>query len=164
MTSESVANLVDITSNVLRYRECARHVYNSYFNDLDLGSAFFEPVNDGLFIGIALCEANANVVKSEEGFYPQIAVKYEIPPPGLQVMHEVKEGPSRTNWPTIRFHRDDGTLAYVGFFDFCNDGEQRDLRYVRARALDVPEHPTVNGRDVLIATEFAKFFLLREKN
>ena len=163
MTSERVAKLVDITSDVLRYRECARHVYNTYFKDLDEGSAFFEPVDDGLFIGIALCEADTDVAKSPDGFYPQIALKYGVPPLGLEVMCAV-ESTGMTNWQVTRLHRDDGTLAYISFFDFRNEWEQRDMRYVLARALDVPEYPDANGRNVLIASEFVRFFLLPEKN
>jgi hypothetical protein len=92
-----------------------------------------------------------------DGYDEAIAVVPILGPLGLHVTHARDEpGQSEVNWSEIILHDADIDLRFIGFFDFANDDDQWDFRWVRARVLGPPGHSLL-GEDVLIEMENARF-------
>src|ERR1700737_846778 len=105
----------DITRYVMQYRECARHVWNTYFLDIDLGSTFFNEVDRALFDGLVLSEFNETVpYPSPKGYLEQIEVRYEVPPLGLRIMYAFQTEAQTTYWAERTLKREDSYLCFVG--------------------------------------------------
>jgi hypothetical protein len=155
----------DLTKYMMQYRECSRHVWNTYFTDIDLGSTFFNKVDEALFDGLVLSEFNYDIsYPSPKGYIEQIEVRFKRTPAGSRVMFAFPTDAYLTEWAERRLYTNEYDLRFIGFFDFVNDGEARDLRYTRVRALSIGEAPELAGADLLIPAEWVNFFGVTEIN
>jgi hypothetical protein len=148
-----LATDTSITGFMRDFRECARHVWNTYFQPLEDGWHAFINVEHELFDGLALNRialASTESDRHPDGYYAIIGVVPELPPIGLPVMYEDPQpGSSTVTWAEARLTSVEFDMRYIGFFDFANDQDPRDFRYVRVRVLGGPD-PLYIGKDVLL--------------
>ncbi len=149
---------MDLSPAMLRYRECARHVWNVFFQPMPEGWHEFINVDHALFEGLVL-----SLLKEEDrqndmrdGYWPAIAV---IPGPsvfGLPAMHVRPESGKTNQWQQFILGHDSIDLRFIEFFDFANYNDPRDFKHVRARVVGPATHELL-GHDVLLETEHAGF-------
>ncbi len=157
-TSNQPTKARDITKYVLQYRECSRHVWNTYFMDIDGGHSFFREVDIKLFDGLVLSEFDFDIpYPSPNGYVEQIEVRYELPPLGLPIMYVFRTESRKVQWAERKLNKADNRLCFIEFFDFADFDQPRDLRYTRVRAIEVGEAPELNGADFLIDTSKVRF-------
>jgi hypothetical protein len=152
---------MDLTKEVLRYRECARHVWNAYFQPMPDGwhgwHEFF-PVDKALFDALVLAQFERRAglwEKHPEGYFDAVAVVPVAAPSGLPAMFVRPESGSENRWAETRL---DGSveMKFIEFFDFANYNDPRDLKWVRARVVGPAGHLLL-GADVLLEPENVRF-------
>jgi hypothetical protein len=149
---------MDLTQEVLRYRECARHVWNVYFQPMRDGWHEFFPVEQALFDALVLEQFEHRPglwEKHPDGYFDALVVVPTLAPRGLSALFVRPERGKDEHWAETRL---DGPveLKFIEFFDFANCNDPRDLRWVRARVLGPPGHE-LQGADVLVETENVRF-------
>lgn len=153
----------DLDRFMLDYRECARHVWNAYFRLVEDGWHEFINVEFALFEGLVLGRAGlrGNDVRSADGLVLGIRVIPLIPPIGhLDVFHVATPTPASgtAQWKEGALGPGTADLRFCGFFDWANDNDPKDFRFVRVRVLS-SEQPEFSGNDLLIAYEHSRFVL-----
>jgi hypothetical protein len=159
--------MVDITEDVGRYREAARHLWNSSFR---VGSADWDArdrfgvVARALFDGLVLLPhgiGDAHLPAMSEprpGHFARIAV---VPASG-DVPIMINRGSGASGYwddPVSRFAAESMSLRLVDFFDWDELG-MRELRFVRAQIVDSAAHPHLVGRYALLDCEHVRLQLL----
>jgi hypothetical protein len=127
----------DITDIVMRYRECARSVYNSYFRDWGDGSHDFINVDNELFSALVLCRLS----KWPAGFKWHdpaefIRVNYGKVENGLEVHRLSGRRGKELNiydWSEWILKDDSTELTFVKFFDFSNIWDFKDYSLVECQ-------------------------------
>jgi hypothetical protein len=145
-----------ITGFMREFRECARHVWNTYFQPLDEGWHEFINVEHSLFAGLVLSRLglpDGHPLRDPAGYYPAIGVVPEVPPHGLPIMFAE---PGSGAWKEARLSSADFDMRYVDFFDFAHLQDPHDFRYVHARVLGAPD-PLYIGKDVLLEMPYVNF-------
>ncbi|RKH82488.1 hypothetical protein D7Y21_28335 [Corallococcus sp. AB045] len=150
----------DLDRLMRQYRECARHVWNTYFQPLEDGWHEFINVEQSLFHGLVLVQAGMENSRPDgSGLVEAIRVRPCFPPVGhLEVFHaktpspEVREVP----WHQGRLKPGEMDLRFQGFFDWANLDDPQDYRFVRARVF-ATHQPELEGCDVLLEYQSAKF-------
>jgi hypothetical protein len=139
-----------ITEQFMTYRECARHVWNTYFRFLDDGTHQFRNVDDELFAALALTSVPLSVAASyRQGIpCPFLIVHPTIHPNGTPALY-AREDTNRTWRWTPLVLQSAVLLHFIAFFDWADDGV-RDWRYYRARVQGYPADPTLIGSDLLL--------------
>lgn len=120
---------MDLTPAMLRYRECARHVWNAYFQPMPDGWHEFIDVERTLFAGLVLAHLPPRAGGTERwqrednlvlGYWEPIAVVTAPAPVGLPAMHEATTGgPNTKQWREFRIEGPSPDLRFVEFFDFA---------------------------------------------
>lgn len=149
---------MDLTQDVLRYRECARHVWNVYFQPMRDGWHEFPQVDQALFDALVLAQFEPRPglwKKHPEGYFDALAVIPASAPRGLPAMFVRPESGKDNRWAETRI---DGPveMKFIEFFDFADFNDAHDLWWVCARVLGPPEHPLL-GADVIIEFENVRF-------
>ncbi|RKH35956.1 hypothetical protein [Corallococcus sicarius] len=151
---------VDLDRLMRQYRECARHVWNTYFQPLEDGWHEFVNVEHALFHGLVLVQAGMeNVRPDASGLMEGIRMRPCFPPGGhLEIFH-VKtptEGDRAVEWQQGRLKPGETDLRFQGFFDWANHDDPQDYRFVRARVL-ATQQPELEGCDVLLEFQTVTF-------
>jgi hypothetical protein len=150
---------MDLTPAMQRFRECARHTWNAYFQPMANGWHEFINVEQALFSGLVLSQferAHGLWQRHPDGYDEAIAV-IPIPGPlGLDVLHVRDEGQREERWTEVKLHDAAVDLRFIAFFDFANYADLRNFKWVRARAVGPPGHPLLRD-DVLIEAEDVRF-------
>ena len=156
-TMGSSERLRDLTPAFRRYRECARHVWNSYFLDFAFDAQHdFINVNDALFFALVLAEFQI-APTAPNGYYEAINVMYDVPPKGLPALFPVELDDGR-HWCETTLHEPDADLKFISFWDWDVWESFRDFELVQLRAVAIPERPELAGLDLLIAPKYLSFF------
>ncbi|AFE06819.1 hypothetical protein COCOR_06224 [Corallococcus coralloides DSM 2259] len=144
---------VDLDRLMRQYRECARHVWNTYFQPLPEGWHEFIDVEHALFQGLVLVQAGMNLSATESfALMEAIRVRPCFPPVGhLEVFHAKTPTPKvrEVQWQQGRLSPGALDLRFLGFFDWANQDDPQDYRFVRARVF-ATEQPELEGCDVLL--------------
>lgn len=142
-----------LTLHMRAFRECARHVWNTYFQPLDDGWHEFINVEQALFSALVLEQIHlpeGQWRKDPTGYYPAIKVMFEVPPRGLPVLRAEHVPEMNVHqWEETRLTTLEIDLRFVEFFDFANLDGPRDFRYVKVRVLGAAT-PGLVGKDLLI--------------
>lgn len=150
---------MDLTLAVTRYRECARHVWNAYFQPMEEGWHEFIDVESALFSGLVLEQFKPRdglLRKHPDGYFEAITVIPSEAPRGLPVLH-VREAAGQANqWSETRLDGSPIDLRFIEFFDFASYNSPHDFKWVRARVVGPPESSLI-GEDLLVEFEYARF-------
>jgi hypothetical protein len=149
---------MDLTAEIFRYRECARHVWNTYFQPLQDGWHEYINVEAALFSGLVLEQFHAReglYRRHPDGYYEAVQVVLTDLPPRVPALCGHEEAGMGTQWKEARFDSIPD-LRFVEFFDFANFDAPRDFKWVRGRVVGPAEHGLV-GEDVLVEYEYARF-------
>jgi hypothetical protein len=126
---------MDFTQEVLRYRECAKHVWNVYFQPMRDGWHDFIPVEKALLDALVVVPTRA--------------------PGGLPAMFARQVGEKTNQWAETRL--DDAVeMKFIEFFDWANYNDPREFQWVRARVLGPTGHE-LQGADVIVEYENVRF-------
>jgi len=140
----------DITEITNKYRETARHLWNSVFQFLDDGKKGFVGVEEALFISLVLNQAEPYIDKDEieAEYVSSIEVLPEFGPKGTTVMYAFQSGNS-WNWKEIQLSNRLIKLKLIHFFDW-KEYEYREFQYARVRVIECTEHADIVGSDMLV--------------
>lgn len=150
---------VDLDLLMRRYRECARHVWNTYFQPLQDGWHEFIGVEHELFSGLVLEQAGIDSTRKSLEYIQGLRVRPVIPDIGHLDVFFVKtptSGVRVVEWQQGRLTPGALDLRFLGFFDWANLDDPQDYRFVRARVL-ATHQPELEGCDVLLEYQAAKF-------
>lgn len=156
----------DITDIVDDFRECSRHIWNSYFGYLEEGDVKFWLVEETLFNAMVL----AQVGKPPVSLVPTITRK--DPVSCLRIIPDSSHGTpimiNRTGdsgyWddPVDAVKPDEVDLRLVRFFDFAEMQGFRDWGYYYVRINSFPTQSHLQGRDALIEASCVRVFVIDE--
>ncbi len=148
----------DITEIIFKYKEAARHLWNSAFQFLEDGDDEFDEVNNRLFISLVFNQVSPYIreeeIKSE--YIPSIEVMPEFGPRGAIVMFAFQSG-NTWNWEEIRLTEKSIKLKFMYFFDW-KEYKYREFQYARARIIECPEHKNIVGADMLIESHMCQYY------
>jgi hypothetical protein len=158
-----------LTSEINRFREAARHLWNSYLGrdaDWDSVEAFQE-------ICLALFEQQvlrrqglkASPIPVDDCRKPLEEYRLFAPHSGRLPLRVNRDVPASGYWdfPVEWIPPEERPeIKPMGFFDFDSIG-MRNLEFYRVRILDCPSHPEINGRDALVRCETVELELLENE-
>ncbi|RKH57101.1 hypothetical protein [Corallococcus aberystwythensis] len=149
---------VDLDRLMRQYRECARHVWNTYFQPLEDGWHEFINVEHALFHGLVLVQAGMEDTRPGAfGLVEGIRVRPCFPPVGhLEVFHAKTQEVQVVEWQQGRLKPGAVDLRFQGFFDWASQDDPQDYRFVRARVF-ATEQPELEGCDVLLEFQAVTF-------
>lgn len=152
--------MIDITQQLLAYREVVRHIWNSCLaSRAHTASAqeAYERVCEELFGVLVLdsISSNENVNLLNNVGFQSIRVVPLIPE-GVPILVN-RESPSGPYWdaPLTAVSPSSAELTFIGFFDWDSYG-QIDLQYFRVRILSSTGNPQTIGHEALIEVRNAK--------
>jgi hypothetical protein len=156
----------DISTPFFKYRDCCRHIWNSYFMTLsDSDDKYpdilksFQIVKESLFHAmIADHLYHRWLVKTIDGYYNEITVKPGMGPTGLHALW-VKPGPERRNyvWQAVQLISLANDFRFIDFFDWTFKPGM-ECQYVKARLIASDELPELVGNDFLLEASGVKYF------
>ena len=149
----------DLDRAMREYRECCRHVWNTYFQPRTDGWHDFTEVQRALFEALVLTRVGrprSEIVWAFDGGVSSIRVVPTIPPIGSLRVLISESSPPDGRWGETRLTSEPMDLRFAGFFDWRNEWDPMDLRFVRARVESAPR-PEMVGRELLIEFEHAHF-------
>jgi len=149
----------DLDRAMREYRECYRHVWNTYFQPRTDGWHDFTEVQRALFEALVLTRVGrprSEIVWAFDGGVSSIRVVPTIPPIGSLRVLISESSPPDGRWGETRLTSEPMDLRFAGFFDWRNEWDPMDLRFVRARVESAPR-PEMVGRELLIEFEHAHF-------
>ncbi|MBN8226279.1 hypothetical protein JYK02_02010 [Corallococcus macrosporus] len=150
---------VDLDRLMRQYRECARHVWNTYFQPLQDGWHEFIGVEQALLSGLVLEQAGIDSTRKSLEYIQGLRVRPVIPPMGYL---DVFLAPARvpedrvTRWRQGVLKPGEVDLRFLCFFDWAGMNDPQDYRYVRARVLATGQ-PELEGCDVLLEFQAVSF-------
>lgn len=151
---------VDLDRLMRQYRECARHVWNTYFQPLEDGWHEFINVEHALLHGLVLVQAGMESVRpNASSLVEAIRMRPCFPPGGYLEIFHVKtptQGDRVVEWQQGRLKPGEMDLRFQGFFDWANQDDPRDYRFVQARVL-ATQQPELEGCDVLLEFQTVTF-------
>lgn len=163
-----------VTKLMNTYRECVRHLWNTYFLDLlsivenqwDVSDEFDE-ICTTLFSSLVLNPIGCTSHKKSqryEGFPTPLSCLHVVPSAKdgvpIQIAREIQ---SFTYWdyPIDVIKPLEVDLRFIDFFDFDVLG-YKEFEYYRVRIVDSSEYPDIIGRDALLKTRYATVFFVDE--
>jgi hypothetical protein len=150
---------VDLDGLMRRYRECARHVWNTAFQPLEDGWHEFIGVERALFSGLVLVQAGLDDTRYGLSYIQGLRVRPVIPPAGFLEVFLVEPpapGVQVVNWRQGVLRPGALELRFMDFFDWADRDAPQDFRFVRARVLSA-EQPGLSGCDVLLEFQAVTF-------
>ncbi len=156
----------DVTSILNRYRECSRHLWNTYFADhvFSLPASDdvldrFEEVDKLLFSSLVLAKVDRLASESDFGkkplrFLRVVPVTEEVP---ILINRPSNDRNKYWDDPVNRVGASEAELLLIGYFDWNRYG-YADLAYYLVRIASFSKHPHLNGRDALLLTSNARVF------
>ena len=158
-SGSTLVHAMDLTPHLVRYRECARHVWNVFFQPMADGWHEFMNVQTALFSGMVLAQFERRhglYEKHPDGYFDAIAVTFAPEPSGVAAMYVNPEAGKPSQWLETRIENAPIEARLVEFFDFANYTDTHDLRWVRARIVGPAGHRLL-GADVLVEFENVRF-------
>lgn len=165
----------DITDILNNFRECIRHILNTYFygqpHPLGEGETYeyFEEVYEKLFFVLILAklgEYEWEYVKNAPYGKPMpfihiIPNKERIP---IMINRPTEQGPLFNYWddPLKEIMASDAVLHLIDFFDWDNLA-YRNFTYYEVKIISFPQQPHLEGRKALIDTADARAFFKEDK-
>jgi hypothetical protein len=145
---------VDITPQMMSYRECARGVWNTYFRVLDEGWHEFINVDTALLEGLVLTQVFGGF-RDERS--PCIWVRPRMMKNGVPAMWAHGED-RKYSFVEGRLHGGAQRLKFLEFFDWSDDSDQdfKDMNLVRCEMLESDE-PSLVGAHVLLEIKLVTF-------
>jgi hypothetical protein len=149
----------DVTSLFQTYRECARHVRNTYFSTVNTGDwdtvESFDEINAVLFKQMVL-------YRLEPTYAPRLDSVVEdnkilILPNSLCMPVMIGRDKSGGYWdhPVEKLEPGVAKVAFKRYFDW-DDHDVIDFRYFRGLILESSQYPGIVGHEVLIETIYGK--------
>ncbi|MFO0582342.1 MAG: hypothetical protein U0229_08725 [Anaeromyxobacter sp.] len=149
---------MDFTQEVLRYRECAKHVWNVYFQPMRDGWHEFFPVEKALLDALILSQFERRPglwERHPDGYLDALVVVPTRAPGGLPAMFARQVGEKTNQWAETRLD-DTVEMKFIEFFDWANCNDPREFQWVRARVLGPTGHE-LQGADVIVEYENVRF-------
>jgi hypothetical protein len=157
----------DVTQLFSTYRECVRHLWNTYFRPVAEPTQNWDLCDD--FDTIARGIFSSLVLRTMEVFDHELAPEYSAEPSalrGFRIVPAVEHGtpifinrdlPRGGYWdhPVSRVRPEEVELNLLRFFDFDKLG-YRDFRYFEVVVHASAKYPDIIGRAALIEVEHAK--------
>jgi len=157
----------DVTHLFLTYRECVRHLWNTYFRSVAEPSQNWDLRDE--FDAIARSIFSSLVLRPLDVFDHELAPEYSADPPvlpGFRIVPAVERGtpifinrdlPRSGYWdhPVSRVQPDEIEFDLLRFFDFDQLG-YRDYRYFEVMVHASTKYPDIIGRAALIEVEHAR--------
>lgn len=150
----------DVTELFETYRECARHLRNTYFSTRESGDweavEDFDEVAKVLFQRLVLYKLNDSYDGSldravEDNRLSIVSHGDRMP---LMISRD-KGGGGYWDNPVRMLKRDDAKIAFKSYFDWDQHG-LIDLRYYHGVILECTKHPDLVGHEVLIETIYGR--------
>ena|SRR5437762_3010122 len=157
----------NVTSIFERYRECARHLRNTYFSAME--SKDWEVIEDFDAVDRVLFERmvlyRLEDVWSARLSEPRMREFLRLVPSsahGVPVMIS-RERESTGSWdhPITMLAPGDAEIAFTDYFDW-DDHALIDFRYYRGEVLQSQKHPDIVGHALFIETQYADVFYIPE--
>jgi hypothetical protein len=159
----------DVTNYFNEYRECVRHLWNTYFrsvaeqiNEWDVRDEF-DDIARALFASLVLhpLGVNATELTPASSAQPKALRAFRIVPRtehGVPILIN-RDLPRSGYWdhPLDLVRPTDVELHLLRFFDFDQIGH-RDFKYYEVLIAASETHPEIVGRAALIECEYAKVF------
>jgi hypothetical protein len=155
----------DITDIMNNYRECVRHLWNTYFrtpnvSQYEIESAFhFDEISNSLFAELVLSKigkAGFERQSSEEP-WPFLALQLSNAECPALINRPSQEGGKYWDEDINRLSKHGANLRLIGYFDWDEFGYV-DYRYYKVKIISFTDHPHLNGRQALIETSHARVF------
>jgi hypothetical protein len=162
----------DITDIMNNYRECTRHLWNTYFRMVaprrsDVEAAFrFDAIKELIFRELVLAKiGKLDFQKPCDGEpWPFLAVR--IPrnrrSPAL-ISRPSADGNKYWDDPLRTLEGRGLILRFIDYFDW-DEFNYIDCRYYKVRIVSLPGHPNLTGRDALIETQYARVVIESERS
>jgi len=155
----------DVTDLFETYRECARHIRNTYFSTRE--SKDWETIDDFNEVNRVLFERL--VLYRLQGQYSTIldtAVsdgRLTIVPDSIRMPVMISREPNSGYWdhPIACLEPGDATISFRRYFDWDEHG-LIDYRYYRGQIVESVKYPTISGHDILIETIYGRILFTGE--
>ncbi|SHM31395.1 hypothetical protein SAMN02746009_04276 [Hymenobacter psychrotolerans DSM 18569] len=147
----------DITDKIFAYRDCSRHLWNSYFLNLNTKGEIwldyqdeFEAINSILLEDTVLRQKSGvqSITKNEGNYYQAIRVIPNLGPLGFEALF-APPAQSHTQWTVIQLKADDNDFRFMGFFDWTT-AQTMENQYARVRLISSGSLPQYIGYDFLL--------------
>ena len=158
-----------VTDIFERYRECARHLRNTYFSTIESKDwetiKDFEAVDDVLFERMVFSKLED--VRSPRLSKARMSELLRLIPSsqhGVPVMISRDKGQTSGAWdnPIDRLTPEDAEIAFTGYFDWDSHA-LIDLRYYRGQILSSKKYPAIVGHALFIETQYAEVHYIPEQ-
>jgi hypothetical protein len=153
-----VKDMRDVTDLMNRYRDCSRHVWNTYMGT-EMGDAasdaverIYDQIRRLLFDGIVTVRLTGTAATD--------ATLIVAPMPSVPILIRRPSGDGNYYWdqePELRFEDGLVQLTFIEYYDFF-EGPVRDFRFYRCRVMKFPTRPEYEGRDALVDVVHARVF------
>jgi hypothetical protein len=153
--------MADVNDFMNEYRECVRHLWNSYFRTHPRGVDLFLNIDNEIFYSLVLFRCGKTGEKKslvdEPLMFLRVILKQS--PRGVPVLCGEKRPDGNVYWEDITV--DSGTMdcRFIDFFDWGECG-YRDYQYFRTRVIRSSADPALEGCDVLVNVKYAYLQLL----
>jgi len=150
--------MTDITAIIFQYRECCRHLWNSYFLKLQWYESswdmldYFNEISERLFQTTVLrqCFEGNDIKRTETNFYNEIKVEPNFGPIGFEAMWEdTVRGYSE--WKIIQITSTGNDFRFIEFFDWTVE-QTMECQYARVKLIASDEYPELVNKDFLLDT------------
>jgi hypothetical protein len=154
----------DVTSLLTRYRECVRHVWNTYYEPLQDPEAVstFWALEDELFQFLVVWQLGRPTDQERvtgqmpfgtpdmgfgSAFIPYLRIVPQDRIIEMLVQDEIASNAFAST--AVRFQTDQIDLRFIGYFDWETQ-VQRDWQYYRAHILRYPAQPELEGKTTFL--------------
>lgn len=168
--TDSESATIDLTPHLIRFREAARHLWNSTLREDPSDGAVpddfllscWEAIVDELFAALVLRhtgDLTPDKVRLAPGAAHPLSFLKVVPTSPEVPAHVSRTKPAQTYWdhPVQRLRPTDD-LRFIGFFDFDSYGHV-DFRFFRVIIRASGEHPELAGHEALIEVQYARVLL-----
>ncbi|BDG05740.1 hypothetical protein [Anaeromyxobacter oryzae] len=170
-TKDAASN--DLTLHLLKYREAARHLWNSFLREDDSNGAVpdgflldrWEGIQDELFAALVLRYTGDDTpekVRLAPGAAKPLPFLKVVPTSPDVPAHVSRTKPAQTYWdhPVRRLGPTDD-LRFIAFFDF-GSYDYVDFKFFHVFIQGSERHPELAGHEALVEVQYARVLLHEE--
>jgi len=152
----------DITDIFQNYRECVRHIWNTYFRMLDDGAHKFINVERELYVALVLEQIyDDDDYNEDEGEYVKtFVVKPDSELYSIHVLLGNEIQKKHIKWDEVLITISKTDLRFMEYFDWEDEGI-RDYKYVRCRVINCEDNLDIINKDILIKTDYVKISFVK---
>ena len=164
--------MIEITPVINQYRECVRHLYNTYFlkevsegEDIDWDlKDLYNNIASQLFDAVVLYPRDiSNAKLTPDHIVPKVPLAFlQIMPSDhaaamVLINREIDSG----YWDEKATDQElcDSRMSFLGFFDFDSSGFM-EMNYYLVLIESAPNRPDLAGRQALIPVQYAKAYFI----